>query len=1008
MLLRERGLTDETIRAAGLGFHPDGWRGGVGTVLWHVARDAYEGARVGGLLGPQGLSKHMLQGVVTIPYWSNETCTMLRTRKLVADDRKKYYAPTGVPYYAGGKPTFYLHDAHTSTSAVILTEGEFKALAAWQDWQAGNLAIPALATPGITYLPDALLDALAGKTVYVCYDAERRTDPFQLSPGERYTIRHGERMTGADLARRLAQLKLRLSKARATDRELLVAEIDQVTEHYTALQQRGIRVRVVRLPRRPDEIKVDLDSFIRAHGPQALQHLLDVAPDFDTWYGLHAPAPFSYARGGIIASGRQIANYRAVVLENVRQHDGTETRTLHRLLTEAPNGRRATKDILATEWADERKARTALKAATHDGTSWDEPEVVKAVKVLSLAGDGPSHRDEYLAPGWQHIDRRWHYLMPDGAITGDGLVSSPCVLLDDRQLGNHYALCGTGNRQHGAAAFREVLMGMQCPQPLALLLAAHATLPLIHRFIGSESRPLLWVHGETGALKTSLVRATVLALYGSHFTAVPGDGGPVPKWDSTANGLEALASSYRDCLVLIDDYKLATVKKDTLPRFLHSYSESSSRGRMTEHRTADRSNPARGIVVATGEDLPTGDPGQIGRILLYPLKRGEVNADLLASLQQAGVEGHLAAFWRGFVQELARWLDVRGEAAVRREIQQRLAQDDEALPGHQRTVGALRQNRAACLVLCHWLTHTGIISEGEAQQLSAAHLEARQRLAQEQAQTHQDNRPAVIFLNVLKEAVATGEAVILPYVPNGALSDTRVIGFRHALGIALYPEKTYRIVSEWRTRQRQPVDYSLSAICQQLDSDGLIARQQRNYRYKMRCDDSTPWMLLLVHHALDEDTNCEEMCSNCSQGDEEHGNMENSIGTGNNEDVPIVPIVPMNREAITRALNITQQQSAVPDVLYHSDIGNNGNSTNLGHHNALNRVPSLGNIVGTHGNSARENHAAPGASTVDAVVSAAVVRVPVNVNDRLRRKAEMQVEPNDDLWPTDAATDNLA
>jgi hypothetical protein len=1013
--LRERGLSDETIRATGLGFHPAAWRDGVGAVLWHRDRQAYEGAQIGGLIGPQGLPKHILRDVITMPYWRNETCTMLRTRKLAPKDGKKYYAPVGVAYYAGGEPTFYLHDVRTQASAVILTEGEFKALAAWQDWRAGNLTMPALATPGVSYLPDPLLDALAGKMVYLCYDAEHRTDPFQFSPGERFTIRHGERMTGADLARRLGQLKLRLSKAKGADGEALLADIDQVTERNTTIQQRGIRVRVVRLPRRPDEMKVDLDIFIRVHGPEALQRLLDTAPDFDTWYDKHAPASFSYARGGIVASGRQIANYRAVVLENVRQHDGTQTVALHRLLTEAPNGKRAPKDVPAAEWADDRKARTVLKAATHDGTSWDEPEVVKAVKVLSLAGDGPSHRDEYLAPGWQLIDRRWHYLMPDGAITGDGPVTTPKALLNERQLGNHYALCGPGDPQRGAAAFREVLMGKQCPQPLALLLAAHAALPLIHRFTGSESRPLLWLHGETGGLKTGLVRATVLALYGPRFTAVRGDGGPVPKWDSTANGLEALVYSYRDGLMLIDDYKLATVKKGTLAHFLHNYSESSNRGRMTEHRTADRSYPARTIVVATGEDLPTGDPGQLGRILLYPLKQGEVNAEALASLQEVGVEGHLAAFWRGFVQELARWLDSRGEAAVRRTIQQWLSQDDEALPGHQRTVGALRQNRAAWLVLCHWLTEAGIISASEAQQLSAAHVDARQRLAREQAQTHQENRPVAIFLNVLKEAVATGEAVILPYVPNGPQSDTRVIGFRHQWGIALYPEKAYRLVSDWRTRQRQPVDYSLIAICQQLDSDRLIARQQRNHRYKMRCGGSMPWMLLLVPHALDlgEDADDEEACSPCSQGDEPDGNVENGIRMGNNEDVPIVPIVPMKDEAIDLTLTVQPHQlKSERDEPIRPASGNNGNNGILAHPNAVNRVPTLGNTTGTGGNNAGgligrrlpyepdlfppDNLPRPETPAVEVQASMRSIRVPVNVNDRLRRQREAESRTQQD------------
>src|SRR5262249_31011760 len=152
--------------------------------------------------------------------------------------------------------------------------------------------------------------------------------------------------------------------------------------------------------------------------------------------------------------------------------------------------------------------------------------------------------------------------------------------------------------------------------------------------------------GESGVMKTALVRAGVLAPYGSCFTAERTDGAALPKWDSTYNGLELLGFIYRDVPFVIDDYKQATATRDALPRYLHSYSESSSRNRMTRDRKLERTYPARGILTITGEDYPAGDTGQLGRALLCSLKRGDVDADALADLQCAGVAGHLAAFWR--------------------------------------------------------------------------------------------------------------------------------------------------------------------------------------------------------------------------------------------------------------------------------------------------------------------------------------------------------------------------
>ena len=181
--LHARGLTDETIRAARIGWHFDHWCDGLGPALYKQNRAAYTGARLGGLLGPQGKPKNMLRGAITLPYWRADECRMVRTRMLDPGTSPKYQAPAGVGYYAGGEPCFYLDDVIDQVDALILTEGEFKALAVWQAWRAKQLSVPAVAQPGIGFLPDALLDRLAGKTVYLCYDSEMRRDPFQPSPG---------------------------------------------------------------------------------------------------------------------------------------------------------------------------------------------------------------------------------------------------------------------------------------------------------------------------------------------------------------------------------------------------------------------------------------------------------------------------------------------------------------------------------------------------------------------------------------------------------------------------------------------------------------------------------------------------------------------------------------------------------------------------------------------------------------------------------------------------------
>jgi Zn ribbon nucleic-acid-binding protein len=831
--LRQRGFSDDTIRAMGLGFHPDTWQDVLGSAIFKQDVDAYDGMQLGGLTGPQGKPKNLLRGTITIPYTAGATCTTLRTRKLNPGTEPKYLSPAGVDLYTGATPTFFLHDVLEQTDAIILTEGEFKALAAWQAWQEGVLSLPAIAQPSVGYLPDVLIDALRGKTVYLCYDSEQRKDPFELSPGERYTIQHGEALTGLGVKQRLVTLRARQKQARKDDDQeectRVEAEIARAEEALTAIKDRAIRVKVLRLPRPADVPKIDLDSYLLEHGPITLQQHIDAAPSFDLWHAQHGPNGYSY-RNGSMFNGRWLANYQTRIVEDVTLDDGMESTAVHRLALRTPTGQLRMLDVPTEKWSDPRRAMEAVRAGLHEAIADDEgKDTLRAIKKLSMLGDGPAKRTVFTCTGWQNINGRWHYLIPDGSITSTGVVRSIASELPATIQGNQYALCGSGDAQRGAAAFKRLLDGTVCPQPLAVVLAAHAALAVLHTFTGDGDRPAIWVYGESGVFKSSLVRV-FLSLFGPRFTKAVGGGAALAKRDATYNGLERLAFDYRDALLCIDDYKQATAGKDAVARFLYAYSESTGRSRMTRSKQSDRTYPARCMLIGTGEDRPaSGDTGQLGRVLLFALNKGDVDSEQLAHVQDAGAQGDLAAFWREFVQQIAAWLDRAGTDTVRERIQAELRRDDEALLGHQRTVGALRQNRAAWLLLAQWLQQSGFFTLEEVQHLNAAHIDARRMLAHEQQVTQQEERPSTIFLDVLREMLATGEMVLEDDTTDDGSEDEdqvvlqpeRILGFRYNGAIAVYPKKAFALVQKQRGTMRA-IQYSEAMVYQQLRSDGLL------------------------------------------------------------------------------------------------------------------------------------------------------------------------------------------
>ncbi len=220
--LRGRGLTDATIRAARLGWCGDGTK--LLVDLFYHDRRAYDAAMSAGLSKHQGVPRKVLDRAITIPYFVDDTCVLLRSRALHPQPgQPKYISPAG-PLYAGGTPFWYGHRHIAAASSIIVTEGEFKALVAWQEWRAGRVAIPTIASCGVSYLPWPMIQALRGKTVYLAYDSE---DPHT-----------GEILSPADQAIRTNGAKLRRA---------------------------GITVKVITLPRRVDVPKVDLDSYILAN-----------------------------------------------------------------------------------------------------------------------------------------------------------------------------------------------------------------------------------------------------------------------------------------------------------------------------------------------------------------------------------------------------------------------------------------------------------------------------------------------------------------------------------------------------------------------------------------------------------------------------------------------------------------------------------------------------------------------------------------------------------------------
>ncbi|NJO83628.1 MAG: hypothetical protein HC828_13035 [Blastochloris sp.] len=247
--LHQRGLADATITRAVLGVTLSDAESLV-AYLRTTCPDAFPYAEEAGLVittadGRQVTHWH-LRGRLVFPYIIDGQVVDLRTRTYHGG---KGYRSLGPYAERGATAPFGWDWLAPGTRTVIITEAEFKALAALQAYQQGDLAYPTLGQPGLTVFREAWAQTLVacGVTeVVLCYDSQPRSVKHglpALTPEEQWCLRHGLTCAAA-----------------------------------------GLQVRVARLPLAPGETKAEIDTFLPLAGATRFQQIIDTAPSLSAYH----------------------------------------------------------------------------------------------------------------------------------------------------------------------------------------------------------------------------------------------------------------------------------------------------------------------------------------------------------------------------------------------------------------------------------------------------------------------------------------------------------------------------------------------------------------------------------------------------------------------------------------------------------------------------------------------------------------------------------------------------
>lgn len=156
-LTKERGLTEETIADARLGYADGGLK--VAMMDRGVTVDDLRGI---GLVYPDG--REFFQGYITIPYFTGGHVSLIRGRVLKdTDDKAKYKTPLGQhPSLFGSDITF------KTEGEITIAESELDSLVLNQ------LEIPSVAAPGVTAWESSWADYLKHyRRIYIMFDPDQ-------------------------------------------------------------------------------------------------------------------------------------------------------------------------------------------------------------------------------------------------------------------------------------------------------------------------------------------------------------------------------------------------------------------------------------------------------------------------------------------------------------------------------------------------------------------------------------------------------------------------------------------------------------------------------------------------------------------------------------------------------------------------------------------------------------------------------------------------------------------
>jgi hypothetical protein len=537
-----------------------------------------------------------------------------------------------------------------------------------------------------------------------------------------------------------------------------------------------------------------------------------------------------------------LCNFAARIVADVIEDDGAAERRVYEVQGKlASRHTYSTVNVSADEFGAMRWMDRLLGAATTVYASQSE-HVRCAVRLLS---DRIAQSTIYTHTGWREIDGYLYYLHSGGAIGGEGNITGITVRLPDTL--SRFELPDPPRGNDLVCAIRHHLNA-------AALADTRLTYPLFGACWASvlgDCDFALHLSGDTGAGKSEIV-AIAQSHFGKGF-----DREHLPaSWSSTGNSLERLAHAAKDAVLIVDDFAPAGTPSDTArlhreaDRLLRAQGNQAGRLRLKSDTSFNAARAPRGLIISTGEDIPSGSSLRARMWVLEVEKtgatrKGSIDFSLLTETQRQARAGVYSGVTAAFAQWLApRYAEIRATApeevaTLRNEFAARLT-------GHKRHATTMAKLMRAWSIFLTFARDVGALSDYEKDSLIGQMKIVLLQVAARQ-ETHQASQdPATRFLELIVAALNTGQAHISSMTDGEPPFESNSFGWRNGdrqgkhVGwtnqtyVYLQPDAAFSLVSELSNRSGSALTLSQTTLWKRLYERTLLVREEGRETLKSR------------------------------------------------------------------------------------------------------------------------------------------------------------------------------